>query len=163
MPERETVRLIYEHTKDAARHQFETMDALDSKATQMFAAAAVIVGFAAVGGIRQQAHFTLGLAVILLGVGAFLVAATLAAFTLHPYDTLRSDHGDTMWPTYKDYGAEDIQKKLAEEMPGIVAHNQAIIREKVGYVLWMAIALSTEATLVVIGVILNAVGGPPLP
>jgi hypothetical protein len=163
MTERDTVQLIYEHTKDAARHQFETMDALDSKATQMFAAAAVIVGFAAVGGILQQSQITTGLVAILLGVGAFLVVSVLAALTLRPYDVLRSDHGDTMWPMYKDHKAAAIQEKLAEEMPGIVRHNQAVITEKARYVLWITAALSAEATLIVIGVILNAVGGPRLP
>lgn len=158
-PHPDTVQFIYEHTRDSARNQFGTMDALDAKATQMFAAAAVIVGFAAVAAVPRGTGFSVGLLGVLLGVGAFLTTAFLTTFTLRPYDVFRSDHGETMWPTYKGFTPDQIREKLAEEMPGIVQHNQHVIEEKAGYVRGIAVALAAEATFVIVGVILNAVGG----
>jgi hypothetical protein len=159
----ETVAFILNYTRGVPFRQTQTMDALDGKATQLFAAASVVLGFTGFVLTHTGGLLPIQTVLILAAVAAYLGAVASTFYAVRPARYRQVDHATTLWQDYQHFEVEEIQLALVREIPVAAAFNQPIVLRKAAAVRWLLGFLAAEATLVAATVAVALLPAPPLP
>lgn len=150
----ETLDFLFEYTRDAPARQFSVVDGLDAKIVQVFAAATVIVGLAAVNLAHQPFAVTIFLAVAILAyIG--VVVATVRAVGVTDYKG--NAHADALWHKFWADDVMSIKHALVASTSKAYAENRELIAKKGSAVQCAIIATGIEAIAVGISLLVAAV------
>lgn len=138
-----TLDLIYEVTRQGPPNQFREAETLDAKIVQIFAAASVVLGLAAVAG-----DMVIGF--LVLAVIAYVAVAGATLWGIWIRKTKRPFHSDTLLEDFWKDSAADVRYALAYELPEMYSHNQRIIDDK---------ATAAKLAIIATAVEVAAVGG----
>jgi hypothetical protein len=128
----DTVKLIYEHTKNAPQYQLDLAKALDDKMTKIFAAAGIVIGLAGFSRWPTNTADIEGSAKVLfaLGLGAFVATALLTVYHLWPRTLFMSTHAGSLWRDYRGLSEDQIRQMLADSICRRNSHNDAVLKKK---------------------------------
>lgn len=125
----ETIKLIFEHVRDAPERQAEDATRLDAKAAQVLTAGGVAL---TVAGVANPAVGTGGWALFFLVCAVYtycwVALYAVRAIWIRGFDETR--HADTLWDKYRQYDVTEIQVRLIESPKKAYEHNFALICEK---------------------------------
>lgn len=148
-----TASLIYEHTRGDPLRQMKSLDALDAKAVQIFAAASVVLGFG-----TFSAPTLRGLPAVLYGVAAvaYLVAGakTLAILNTRSFGVV--DGADRWWPGHGYANTAKVREQLLDDLASAFATNRAQIAAKGKPLAALLVATGVETLFVAAAVIASA-------
>ena len=111
------LEFIFEHTKDAPAKQSARIDALYGKMTQVFGAASVILGFAAVTAVKDAAS-PLDWGLVAGSLAAYAIVALSTGVALWPRQWLDNTHAAWLWKRIIFRSPEDIGHILVDEAQG---------------------------------------------
>jgi len=126
-PQSETLRLLYEHSRNGPARQVSAGDAIDAKTFQLFAAATVVLGL----GSFAAAHLTRWAAVFYLAaIAAYVLAGSSAWAILRARDYQVVDRGDRFWPSHRLAETDYVREQLLDDIGAATVHNHAVLDAK---------------------------------
>jgi hypothetical protein len=146
-PESETVRLIYEHIKDAPQQQLELVKALDDKMVKIFTAAGVVIGLAGLSGNNFQGGIWINI-LLFSAVGAFVATASLTLYHLWPVQIALSRHAGTLWDYSRYLSTDEVRQQLIKSISRSNAQNEILLQRKTRIQTYALIATTLEVVLV---------------
>ncbi|MGA8521680.1 MAG: hypothetical protein WB807_01325 [Candidatus Dormiibacterota bacterium] len=153
----DTVEFILNHTRGVPVRQTQTMDALDGKAGQLFAAASLVLGFSGLLLAHPHRLHPIQAGLIFGALGVYLGAVTFIVFAVNPRRYRLVDHATTLWEDYKTFTPEQIRGALVREIPEVAAFNQGIIIRKATCVRWLVRCVAVEALCVAVAIAISVV------
>lgn len=143
----DTLDFLFEYTRDAPAKQLLAADRLDGKIVQVFAAASVLLGLAAVRGGHRTAAVT---ALLVVAVVAYLgvVIASVCAVGVRQYKA--NNHADELWRRFWRDDVRDIKHALVASTSAAYEDNRTTLGRK-GFAVQVAI-LATGVEAMAIGV-----------
>jgi hypothetical protein len=122
-----TIDVIYDHTVGAIPRQIATSHELDSKAIQVLAAAAVVIGLGATG-----LHHHHAIAILLYGLAilSFIVSGDAAHDVLWTRDFSVVDEPGVMIETYWSHPPAAVKHALINRAAVAYEENVALLRDK---------------------------------
>jgi hypothetical protein len=153
-PTPETLDLLFELSKQAPEEQLRASDAVDSKIFQAFAAASVLVGLAAVSGVK---HSNVTAAFVSAAVLAFLVVAASAIWALWTRRYRVTIGPQQLWDRYWSDTPDVIKHAFVADVASGYVENEANIREKHKALAVTLLALLMEAAAIGVALIVSAV------
>jgi hypothetical protein len=144
----ETIDFLFDHLRESLEKQLATVDGLDGKVFQVFAAGSVLLGLTAVGQPeRLQPWLLLGALAGYAGVSA----AALAAVWPRNWRVIR--HADTIWSEFWDLEPRAIKHALLQQVSDGYVANGDQIKAKARWLRLAVVALIAEATFVGVAVV----------
>jgi hypothetical protein len=144
----ETVDFLFDHLRESLETQLASVDVIDGKVFQIFAAGSVLIGLTAVG---QPDELNPWLLVLALVGYAGVAAAAVAAVWPRRWRVIR--HADKVWPDFWDLDPSAIKHALLQQTAEGYSLNSQQISQKA---LWLRIsvtALALEAIAVGVTVV----------
>ena len=148
-----TLDLIFREAREVPESQMRTAEALDSKTIQVFAAASVVIGLAATGGIQGHASIP----VLIAAVVAYLAAVVGAFASLRVRSFRTNASPQTLWEDHWEDDAEALKLALVDDLAGSYEENDKCLREKArGFKVALAMT-GVESALVAVALIVSLV------
>ena len=141
----ETLDLLFELAREAPDGQLRASDAVDSKTFQAFAASSVLIGLAALGGVR---HSDLATAFVSVAVAAFLVASVAASWALWSRRYRLSMGPRQLWDAYWSDDPSVIKHAFIDDVASGYVENEKHIADKHKAFRYVLIALIVEAAAI---------------
>ena len=147
----ETLDLLFELTRDAPQKQLDSVEALDGKVVQVFAAGSVVVGLTAMGNSLKTSMTTLPsgyFTAILIAIVAYFVLAASAAVALWVRQFFVSWGADITWRDYWWATPRSIKHSLVESVANDYRKNRSLLVRKRWLVRVAISALAIESLAV---------------
>lgn len=139
----ETIDFLFEHLRDSLEAQLATVDGIDGKVFQIFAAGSVLLGLTAVG---DPARLSPWLLIVALAGFAGVAAAAVAAVWPRRWRVIR--HADTIWQEFWDLEPGAIKHALLQQVSEGYGLNRRLIAAKASWLRLAVAALIVEAAAV---------------
>jgi hypothetical protein len=153
-PDPETVRLFYEHVKDAPELLIRDGDDLDRKGIALLSAASVLLGLASFGKFTSGAAASTSATIFLvLAGGGYLFAAFFTFRLLRPTTYVRSKHADDLWDEGKWATPTQLMEFLISSAKAGYIKNKIIVDRKAGSVTKILAGTAFEVVAVVAAVV----------
>jgi hypothetical protein len=149
----ETLDLLFELARKAPDEQIRASDAVDSKIFQAFAAASVLIGLAAVGGVK---HGKVTTAFVSLAVVAFIVVAVAAIWALWSRSYRVGMTPPQLWKKYWDSDALDIKHAYVVDIADGAPANESKLNGKHRALRVTLLALLVEAAAIGAALVVSA-------
>lgn len=147
----ETLDFIFEQSREVPDTQMRTAEALDAKTVQVFAAATVVIGLAAAGGIRG--HASVGW--LVAAAVAYLVALVAAITALDVRDFRTNTSPTELWEKHWQDGVHEIKHALVSDLAEGYRVNDSLLNNKAKGFKVALIATGVESALVAVALIVS--------
>jgi hypothetical protein len=149
----DSLDLLFRLVEPAPSAQLKSVDALDAKVVQMFAAGSVLVGLAAVAGAHNGLAVSVCVAAAIL---AFLALAfqTVKALWLRRFRTTIAP--DQLWRESWPESREAIKHAIVADIADGYAKNEERLNDKRQALGFALIALAVEATAIGVALAISA-------
>jgi hypothetical protein len=149
-----TVELIYEQCRDGTTRQMASVDAIDAKAIQVFAAASVVLGLGTFtsGDLDALTGFLYGLAIVLY---LLVACATFQIIRARQFRVV--DGADRWWRSHRLVEPTYLREQLLDDLASSFAENRLLLDEKGRPLNCLLIATAIESALVATAVIASVV------
>lgn len=142
--------LIYEHTRAGPARQLQSLDAMDAKAAQIFAAATVVLGF---GAFSASSLTGIARALYVLAAVAYVIAGWKAFSILRMRQFRVTDGTDRWWPTHKQADAALIRDQMLDDLSSAYAENRDHLEAKGGPLNALLVSTAVETLFVAAAIV----------
>jgi hypothetical protein len=147
----ETVDFLFDHLRESLEAQLASVDVIDGKVFQIFAAGSVLIGLTALGDPEQLNPWLL-----LVGLVGYAGVAAAAIGAVLPRSWRVIRHADTIWPEFWDLEPRAIKHALLQQASDGYSINRDQIHSKANWLRLAVGALTVEAVAVGVTVVATA-------